>query len=443
MQDLKGTEKIALFIDIENFIGFSNNLQLPIDLAPVIKKLTETGRVLFRRSFGDLSQSLYATGQINRLYHIRQMLQRNLVQHEDVPYDSKYKNSSDIRLVVEALSTAFSYPDITTFAIVSGDRDYIPLFSKLRELGKEVTGVSGNPTTVRDRYITACDTIFYVEDLYKAESGLLTGISEKSEAVESISESYLREQYLSLLVRAVSLLSEQGSKTVGAALVPMMRQMQSDFDVTRAGFASFKKFVAFAKERGLVITTPQGMDVLVTLPAPVSADATSRSSPELVKPSSIETYRRYLEGKLRQPLPSRELRRRIYEATAEILNDNEATQISLNDLSHDVTDKLLTEGIPITQPAVFKLLYSLHRADCFIVEAGRDSYDPQILGINHSLETWDDRFINNALYLMIREMKNTPLVAQNLSTLFYEDEENTETIAKKLESLQIGQTNKQ
>ncbi len=136
MQDLKGTEKIALFIDIENFIGFSNNLQLPIDLAPVIKKLTETGRVLFRRSFGDLSQSLYATGQINRLYHIRQMLQRNLVQHEDVPYDSKYKNSSDIRLVVEALSTAFSYPDITTFAIVSGDRDYIPLFSKLRELGK-------------------------------------------------------------------------------------------------------------------------------------------------------------------------------------------------------------------------------------------------------------------------------------------------------------------
>jgi uncharacterized LabA/DUF88 family protein len=439
MQELKEAEKIALFVDVENFIGYSYDLRLPVDLAPVIKKLTETGRVLFRRSFGDLNQSLGATQQFNRLNHVRQMLQRNLVQHEDVPYDSKYKNSSDIRLAVEALSIAFSHPDITTFAIVSSDRDYIPLFAKLRELGKNVTGISGNPTTVRDRYITACDAIFYVEDLYKAESGLLIDVPRSGDVAEPVTESYLREQYLDLLVRAVSSLSEQGRKTIGAVLVPRIRQMQSDFDVGRAGFSSFKEFVAFGEKSGLVSTRWQGFDILVTLSSPVSDEPPSGSSSEATTPVSTEDYRRFVEGKLRVPMPSLDLRCRVYKTTVEALNND--TSISLNDLSHDVTDKLLTEDTTITQPAVFKLLYSLYRAGCFIVEHGPRTFDPQILGVSHNMETWDEKFIDNTLYLMSREMKHTPFVPKTLSSLFYENEEGADSIAKKLGDLQIEPTN--
>ncbi|HWT01468.1 MAG TPA: NYN domain-containing protein [Pyrinomonadaceae bacterium] len=436
MQELKETEKIALFVDVENFIGFSYALRLPIDLAPVIKKLTETGRVLFRRSFGDLNQSLGATQQYNRLHHVRQMLQRNLVQHEDVPYDSKYKNSSDIRLAVEALSIAFRHPDITTFAVVASDRDYIPLFAKLRELGKNVTGISGNPTTVRDRYITACDAIFYVEDLYKAESALLGEAADAGVVAEPVSESYLREQYLDLLVRAVSSLSEQGRKTIGASIVPRMRQMQSDFDVSRAGFSSFKEFVAIAEEAGLISTRWQGYDILVTLPSAATTETTTESSTELVKSGSAEEYRRFVEGKLRVPLPPRDLRGRIYKTTAEVLNDEELS-IGLNDLSHDVADELLAQEITITQPAAFKLLYSLYRAGCFIVEPGPSSFDPQVLGVKHGTETWDEKFIDNMLYLMNKEMKDTAFVHKNLSSLFYEDEEKADAIARKLADLQV------
>lgn len=440
MQELKEAEKIALFVDVENFIGFSYDLRLPIDLAPVIKKLTETGRVLFRRSFGDLNQSLGATQQFNRLNHVRQMLQRNLVQHEDVPYDSKYKNSSDVRLAVEALSIAFNYPDITTFAIVSSDRDYIPLFAKLRELGKSVTGVSGNPATVRERYITACDAIFYVEDLYKAESGSLIDVLGTGNMGEPASESFLREQYLDLLVRAVSSLSQQGRKTIGALIVPMMRQMQADFDVGRAGFSSFKAFVAFAEQSGLIAVNRQGYDILVTLPVAVSAEATPGSSSEPIRLGSTEDYRRFVEGKLKVPLPSRESRRRIYETTADVLNNDESS-VSLSDLSHDVKDKLLVVDLTITQPAVFKILYSLNRADCFIIEAGPGSYDPRILGIKQKKEAWDEKFIENTLYLMGQEMKGTPFVPKNLSSLFYENEEGTDSITKKLEGLRIEPTN--
>lgn len=436
MQELKEAEKIALFVDVENFIGFSHGLRLPLDLAPVIKKLTETGRVLFRRSFGDLSKSLEATDQSNRLNHVRQMLQRNLVQHEDVPYDSKYKNSSDIRLAVEAMGIAFNYPDITTFAIVSSDRDYIPLFAKLRELGKNVTGISGNPATVRDRYITACDAIFYVEDLYKAESGALIDVLRKGDAAEPIAESYLREQYLDLLVRVVSSLSEQGRKALGAIIVPMMRQMQSDFDVSRAGFSSFKAFVAFAEQNGSVAVSRQGFDILLTLPVAISAEAATDTPVESIKLGSIEEYRRFVEGKLRVPLPSRESRRRIYETAADVLNDEELS-VSLSDLSHDVNDRLQTVDVTITQPIVFKILYSLYRANCFIVESGPSSFDPKILGMNCKTETWDDKFIENTLYLMGEEMKDTPFVPRNLSSLLYENEDGAESITKKLNDLQI------
>jgi len=435
MQELKEAEKIALFVDVENFIGFSYSLRLPIDLAPVIKKLTETGKILFRRSFGDLNQSLGATQQIDRLKHVRQMLQRNLIQHEDVPYDSKYKNSSDIRLAVEALSIAYSHADITTFAIISSDRDYIPLFVKLRELGKLVTGVSGNSATVRDRFITACDAIFYVEDLYKAESRSLISIPGEADVVEPVSESFLREQYLDLLVRAVSSLSEQGRKALGALIVPRMRQMQSDFDVTRAGFSSFKSFVAFAEQSGSISVNRQAYDILLTLPAGVSAETTPGSS-EPTKLGSTENYRRFVEGKLKVPLPSRESRRRIYETTADVLN-NEELSISLSDLSHDVKDKLLAVDVTITQPAVFKILYSLYRAGCFAVESGPGSYDPRILGISKKMEAWDEDFIENTLYLMGQEMRDTPFVPKNLSNLFYENGGGADSIAKKLEGLQI------
>ena len=436
MQELKEAEKIALFVDVENFIGFSHSLSLPIDLAPVIKKLTETGKILFRRSFGDLNQSLGATQQIGRLKHVRQMLQRNLVQHQDMPYDSNYKNSSDIRLAVEALSIAYSHADVTTFAFVSSDRDYVPLFEKLRELGKLVTGVSGSRATVKDRFITACDAIFYVEDLYKAESGSLISIPGKAAVAVPVAESYLREQYLELLVRAVSSLSEQGRKTLGAVIVPTMRQMQSDFDVRRAGFPSFKSFVTFAEQKGSVAVSKQRLDILVTLPLSVSAVTSTGTSVEPIRLGSIEEYRRFVEGKLRVPLPSRESRRRIYETTAEVLNDEESS-VSLSDLSHDVKDKLQTVDVTITQPIVFKILYSLYRASCFIVESGPSSFDPKILGMSCKTETWDAKFIDNTLYLMGEEMKDTPLIPKNLSSLLYENEDGADFIAKKLKDLQI------
>ena len=436
MEDNKKSEKVALFIDLENFIGFSQDLRLPFELEPILKKLTETtGKVLFRRSFGDLTQALFAIHRTESIRHVRQMMQRNLVQHEDVLYDNRYKNSSDIRLAVEALSIAFSHPEITTFALVSADRDYIPLFSKLRELGRNVIGFSGNQATVSDRYRDACDAVFYVEDLYKTQTGFLTEIAPQQTVVDFET---LRPQYLDLLKRAIVSLNGQDRKTVGGIIAVQMRRMQSDFDTSRAGFDSFQEFIHYAKEKGMINCEKQGGDVMVWLPnsngngAPAKIEQTA--APENAARDLTAVYRRFMETKLRQPLPTREVRERIYESAHRQINYND--YISLGDLSHDATEDLVEKDFQIEQPVVYKLLYTLHRAGCFAVEDGYDSYDPRILGARFPVETWDEKFVTNALSLMQREMKYTAFIAQNLSELFYESADNAKSIEDKLKKLQ-------
>ena len=97
-------DRIGLFIDLENFVGYCLGLGLPIDLAPELSRLTELGKVTVRHSFGDI----YKLPMPNeRKAEVRKMLQNNLVQHEDIPYQNAFKNTADIRLVIDALSMAY------------------------------------------------------------------------------------------------------------------------------------------------------------------------------------------------------------------------------------------------------------------------------------------------------------------------------------------------
>ena len=105
MRNKEHTEHIALFIDLDNFVGFCLGLGLPIDLSPEIERLTEMGKITIRRSFGDIYKVPLSDAQ---KVDLRKMLQNNQIQHEDIPYQNNFKNSSDIRLAVETISTAFS-----------------------------------------------------------------------------------------------------------------------------------------------------------------------------------------------------------------------------------------------------------------------------------------------------------------------------------------------
>src|ERR1700741_4321054 len=122
-------DRIALFVDLENFVGFCLGIGLPIDLGPELSRLTELGKVAVRRSFGDIYKLPIPS---DKKADLRKMLQNNLIQHEDIPHFNAFKNTSDIRLVIDALSTAYTNEDIDMVAVVASDRDYLPLFAKLR-----------------------------------------------------------------------------------------------------------------------------------------------------------------------------------------------------------------------------------------------------------------------------------------------------------------------
>ena len=164
------SHRLAVFIDIENFAGYCADMDVPVDIAPVLDHLSKNhGRIQIKRSFGDVS-SLPAP--VFNPYRIRRMLQAHQVDHIDIPHrpSSYSKNSADIRLVVEAVALIHQRPEITHIVVVSNDRDFIPLFNHAREHGKLVIGCGPGRSNVNEDYRRACDVFLFHEDWVSAAS---------------------------------------------------------------------------------------------------------------------------------------------------------------------------------------------------------------------------------------------------------------------------------
>src|SRR2546426_4522059 len=153
MQEGDGT--IAVFIDFENLaLGFQNRRDR-FDITRVLERLVEKGKVVVKKAYADWS----------RFGPYTQAMHEAAIELIEIPKRSQTgKNSADIRLVVDALDMAYSKEHITTFVIVSGDSDFSPLVSKLKENGKHVIGLGMQDSTselLRDN----CDEFIYYEDL--------------------------------------------------------------------------------------------------------------------------------------------------------------------------------------------------------------------------------------------------------------------------------------
>src|SRR3989440_6603201 len=150
-----GERSLAIFIDFENLaLGFQNRRDR-FDIIRVLERLVEKGKIVVKKAYADW----------NRFAPYTQSLHEAAIELIEIPKRSQTgKNSADIRLVVDALDMAYSKEHINTFAIVSGDSDFSPLVSKLKELGKHVIGLGMQESTselLRDN----CDEFIYYEDL--------------------------------------------------------------------------------------------------------------------------------------------------------------------------------------------------------------------------------------------------------------------------------------
>lgn len=379
-------ERIALFIDLDNLVGFCLDDGLPIDIKGEIKKLEEHGRLSIRRSFGDIVKLPMA---FDKKQELRQMLQANLVQHEDIPHYNNYKNTADIRLAIDALSTAYTHPDINYFAVIANDRDFMPLFAKLKEIGKTVIGIGSTSDSVGELYKSACDIFYYHDELGQQKPK----IEKRSVSSE--------QDVINLLLETVEYLESEEKKPLGATIVPEMKA-RADLDFKNYSYGSFRGFCEMLEGRGIISTVPQGGDVIVSV---VDQSGVSDQGAVALRASGlINDYMEFVKSvfKLRADLPDHEQRLEIYQKADELLAEN-PEGVSLKELSKDVTAALGLENGE--QTAVYKIIYTLYRSECFLAERTEDSYNPQIL---HSIVSHEDMEKNLIKRLIILFRKHNP-----------------------------------
>jgi uncharacterized protein (TIGR00288 family) len=150
--------KIALFIDFENIaLGVREAKYKTFEIMKILERLVEKGKIVHKKAYADWE----SYGKYKQPFHEAAI---ELIEVPRKHYSGK--NSADIRMVVDALDLCYSKDHISVFAIASGDSDFSPLVSKLKENDKYVIGV-GVKNSSSDLLIENCDEFIFYEDLVR------------------------------------------------------------------------------------------------------------------------------------------------------------------------------------------------------------------------------------------------------------------------------------
>ncbi len=160
---------IAVFVDFENLaIGVRDMKSGDFEIRLVLKRLLEKGRIVYKRAYCDWRNYADAV----REFHAQG------IELIDIPQSKMSgKNSADIRMVVDALDLCYSKQHIDAFALISGDSDFSPLVSKLKENNKRVIGC-GVKSSTSDLLIANCDEFIYYDDLVRVATQESAGTEE-------------------------------------------------------------------------------------------------------------------------------------------------------------------------------------------------------------------------------------------------------------------------
>src|SRR4051812_36158914 len=151
---------MAVFLDLENIAIGAHEAQFPaFDVRKVIERLLLKGHIVVKKAYCDFDR--YKT--------FKRGLHEAAFELIEIPHIRQSgKNSADIRMVVDALDLCYTKSHVDTFAIISGDSDFSPLVSKLRENAKTVIGVGVKKST-SDLFVGTGDDLVYSDDLVRSE----------------------------------------------------------------------------------------------------------------------------------------------------------------------------------------------------------------------------------------------------------------------------------
>src|SRR4030081_1867051 len=154
------TTNMAVFCDFENVaLGVREAKYAQFDISKVLERLLLKGSIVVKKAYCDW----------DRYKEFKAPMHQASFELIEIPHVRQSgKNSADIRMVVDALDLCYTKSHVDTFVIISGDSDFSPLVSKLRENDKTVIGV-GVKMSTSDLFISNCDEFIFYDDLVRVE----------------------------------------------------------------------------------------------------------------------------------------------------------------------------------------------------------------------------------------------------------------------------------
>ncbi len=250
---------MALFCDFENIaLGVRDAKYSAFDIKKVLERLLLKGSIVVKKAYCDWE----------RYKEFKATMHEAAFELIEIPHVRQSgKNSADIRMVVDALDLCYTKAHVDSFVIISGDSDFSPLVSKLRENNKHVIGIGVKDST-SDLLSANCDEFIFYDDLVRAQEAKKKQAAKKAPAAsankpaasaakhaEPKSEENKRQEALDFLVETVeALIAERGSdeKIWGSMVKTTMQRRRPGFAESYYGYRSFKELVEDAQERKLL-----------------------------------------------------------------------------------------------------------------------------------------------------------------------------------------------
>jgi uncharacterized protein (TIGR00288 family) len=256
------TTNLALFCDFENIaLGVRDARYAQFDITRVLERLLLKGSIVVKKAYCDWERykefkaGMHHAGfELIEIPHVKQ----------------SGKNSADIRMVVDALDLCYTKPHVDTFVVISGDSDFSPLVSKLRENNKGVIGV-GVKNSTSDLLIANCDEFIYYDDLVREQAKArrtprkrasaqtstathATHASGETKDSEAKDEDKKQEAFDLVLATIEALFAERGAedKIWGSMVKQTLKRRSPGFNESYYGFRSFNTLLEEAAKRHLI-----------------------------------------------------------------------------------------------------------------------------------------------------------------------------------------------
>ena len=252
MAAIQDTRSMALFCDFENVaLGVREAKYAQFDIGKVLERLLLKGTIVVKKAYcdwdryKDFKPGMHSAAfELIEIPHLRQ----------------SGKNSADIRMVVDALDLCYTKSHVDTFVILSGDSDFSPLVSKLRENAKTVIGI-GVKNSSSDLLIANCDEFIYYDDLVREDEAKRRAARKRKEArpaattKEAAPTEDKKQEALDLVLETViALIAERGEdeRIWGSMVKQALKRRSPGFNESYYGFRAFSDLLEEAQKRGLL-----------------------------------------------------------------------------------------------------------------------------------------------------------------------------------------------